>query len=103
MKQFGVCDLVDIISKYKYWLGPICYAASLNIDKLECANGNLVDQRDGCLKQNSFRVRCPKNKFPCNELAVNKKEFGCHFDCSNHGGVKDCFDEGKYKNQAIVL
>ena len=84
-------------------LGPTCYAASLNIDKLECANGNLGNLWDGCMKQNSLRVRCPKDKFPCNELAGNKKEFSCYFDCSNHGGVKECFNEGKLKNLDLVF
>ena len=82
----------------QFQLGPICYAESTNVGQLECANGNLGDTWDGCLHQNSVRVRCPKNNFPCNAVATNKQEFKCKADCSEHGGIKECFTEGILHN-----
>ena len=64
---------------------------------MECANGKMGTKGDGCLNQNSFRVRCPKDNLPCNDLAKNGKEFSCHKDCSTHGGVKECFGDGIMK------
>ena len=76
-------------------LADICFSTPTNSTKLlECANGNIATKWDGCIKQNSLRVRCPKNHLPCNDLARNGKEFSCFADCSAHGGVKNCSESG---------
>ena len=75
-----------------------CYAASsdnvLLNNGLECANGNFVASWDGCIDQGSLRVRCPKDFIPCNDLARNEQEFTCRYDCTDHGGRRDCLKEG---------
>ena len=77
-----------------------CYltpgANSLTNSGLECANGNYVSSWNGCINQDSVRVRCPKDHFPCNDLAGNGIEFSCWHNCTGHGGVKECLAEGIY-------
>ena len=72
-----------------------CYGTLWNkrcdtVDSLECANGKFGEKWDGCIDQGSVRVRCPKGTLPCNELAINGKEFSCHPSCENYGGDKYC-------------
>jgi len=69
---------------------PECYVTSTNDNMMECANGQFGRKWNGCVGQDSVRVRCPHNYLPCNDLARNGIEFGCWFDCTNHGGVKGC-------------
>ena len=71
-------------------LGGFCHSLSTSNDMLECANGEFGEQWNGCLDQNSFRVRCPQGYFPCNNLAGNGIEFSCFKDCANNGGLKKC-------------
>ena len=75
-----------------------CYATSsvniLSENGLECANGNFVSSWNGCIDQGSFRVRCPKEYFPCNGISYNGKEFACKHDCTQFGGFKHCLVEG---------
>ena len=72
----------------------ICYAAAADKNLLECANGNFASLWDGCIYQGSVRVRCPIHHFPCNDLAANGEPFSCWYDCTDHGGLKDCLVEG---------
>ena len=75
---------------------PTSGANSLTNNGLECANGNYVSSWNGCINQDSVRVRCPKDHIPCNDLAGNGIEFGCWYDCTGHGGVRECSEEGIY-------
>jgi len=85
-----ICDFTST-SCYK------CYASSTGIllenSGLECANGDFVDTWNGCRAKGSFRVRCPENYFPCNNLANNGEEFRCMKDCTDDGGLKECYKE----------
>ena len=82
-----------------FFVAPfLCYLPStanvLSNNGLECANGEFVATWDGCMEQESFRIRCPKEFFPCKDLADNRVEFGCWKDCTGHGGYKDCLRKG---------
>ena len=80
----------------------VCYTPSTNSKwYYECANGNLGKNWDGCTKQGSVRIRCPKGRMPCNQLLRNKTEFSCFNDCTSHGGVKECIEKGSIFPLAI--
>ena len=87
-----------------YVLSEICYSNSTTNEKLQCADGDFAPKWNGCINQDSYRVRCPTNTFPCNDLAGNGIEFSCHNDCADHGGRKTC-QEGNifYLNIRSVL
>ena len=70
---------------------------------MECANGNIGKNWDGCTNQTSVRVRCPKGKMPCNNLISSEKEFICSKDCTSHGGVKECIEKGSFFNLKCIL
>ena len=93
----------------------MCLSSSTsNNETLGCTNGNVANIWTGCIDQGSVRIRCPKDYFPCNELADHKEdwkndweengerirkignEFTCSPDCKNHGGPKECLDECKH-------
>ena len=73
-----------------YDLLAICYSTSTRNNLLECANGKFAKKWNGCIDQDSFRIRCPRGMFPCNDLATNGKEFRCSRNCVPHGGLKSC-------------
>ena len=74
---------------------------------MECKNGNLVNVSgnnwDACLNEGSIRVRCPKDRTPCNGLTTNRKEFKCVANCSKWGGPRECVDTGDFFLQMYNL
>ena len=71
-----------------------CIAEPRDDDKLLCANMDTVSGWDDCLAQDSVRIQCPKNHYPCNNLkeSTGFKEFICGTTCEDHGGKRTtCF------------
>ena len=72
----------------------VCYSKSTENESMECANGKFGLHWNGCIDQDSVRIRCPKGSVPCNEAAITGEAFTCYRDCSKHGGRKNCTIEG---------
>merc|ERR1712060_232587 len=69
-----------------------CYSESRDDDHLLCSDGSVADKWNGCVDKGDgvFRVQCPKDYVPCNDITENG-EFKCGTDCSTLGGKRKCY------------
>ena len=72
-----------------------CYAtprSSGGSKELRCANGDLESDWDGCVDEESVRIQCPKDTYPCNGLrgTAEYPEFMCNEGCATSDRAMQC-------------